>query len=114
MKSTVTYRAIAKKTHRNLFAPAELRGESGTRPQRHAGAYNSVGTQKAVLGFVDMHATSSPPITSVGFAPDLGEHRSHRNAFGDRVSVAPVGTGDVVVLVQMAANSSTDGLLSHV
>ena len=61
-----------------------------------------------------MHRATLAPADALVLAVDLLHHALHVAAFGDGVTVAAVGAGDVVVAAQVSADSGGDSFLARV
>ncbi len=61
-----------------------------------------------------MHAAAASVAVAVDLAEQLGEHRAELGALGDRMPVAAVRRGDLVLVAQHAHGAGGDGLLTDV
>ena len=96
-----------------------LRGEHGA-VQRMAGAqglggaYDAVGAEQTHLRSGLVHLAGSAAAVAVAPAHKLCHHGVDIGALGDQVTVAAVGGGDVVLLIQQLAEACGNGLLAHI
>jgi len=68
---------------------------------RNAGADDAVGAVDAVLGIVKMHASAASGAAAGGLGKEFGHEGARGHALGQRVTVAAVGAGDPIGILQV-------------
>src|SRR6266851_202662 len=80
-------------------------GESGAGGDADAATNNCVCAKITGCGIGDVHRSAFAAAVACFFSKQFGEHAVRRCAFGEAVSVAAMGAGDVVVDAQSFTNS---------
>ena len=88
--------------------------EPGAAGQWRTATDDAVGTEHAAIDIGDVHRAALALAATGRFAADLGHHPVDLHALGNAVSVAAVGAGDEVVVVQVGAHPDGDRFFSGV
>ncbi len=80
--------------------------------QQVTGPHDAVGPQDSQAAVGDMHGAAFAFAEPVGLAVKFGHHPVEVRAFGDDVTVAPVGGVDVIGVPQVQADTRRHRLLA--
>ena len=106
--------AVAHEGDSDLLRAADLGRQADTADHGRAPADDPVRAEHPAVDVGDVHRPALAAAEPVRAAVDLEHHRLHVAALRDRVSVAAMGAGDVVVVVQVRADAGRDRLLARV
>jgi hypothetical protein len=106
--------AVARERDRDLIRPLHAGRESHAAHERRTAADDPVGAQHALGEVGDVHRPALAVAEAGRLAVDLGHHPLDVAALRDRVTVAAVGAGHVVVRPEVRAHARGDRLLAGV
>ena len=106
--------AVAGEGDRDLVGVPDLGGQADAADQRRAAADDAVGAEHPFRQVGDVHRAALAVAEAVALAVDLGHHALDVAALGDRVAVAAMRAGDVVVGAEVGADAGRDRLLARV
>jgi len=106
-------RAVAEEAHRDRVALLQLlcvrRADRDGQARRH----HAVRAEHADREICDVHGPALAAVEAGGLAEQLAHHAAHVCALGQRVAVAAVRGGQVVVGAEMDADTGRHGLLTR-
>ncbi len=114
MEGTLVGCAIAEKTDHYLVRASHLDGKASTASNRHAGGDDPICSQDSKVYVGDVHGTAFPVAVSGATAKKLRYHPGNITSFGYTMPMAPVCTGDVVVLAKRSARPGGCRLLADI
>jgi len=108
------YGPIAEETKNHPVKPLVLHCQARPYRDGNTRSDNTVGAQDAQVQVGDVHGAAPATAVSGFLAMELRSHAAQIGALCDKVAVAPVSAGDVVVHSEIVNGSRRHGLLSHI
>ena len=105
---------VAEERHADLLRTAHHATQRGPRGHVETGSHDSVHAHDALGHVGDVHGAAVAFVVAGLLKEDLGGHLVQVAALGDQVTVAAMGAGDVVVLVQRADDADGHRLLADI
>ena len=114
MEGAAVGRAVSEEDHGDGAGLLVAGRQGRAHGQAVAAAHHAVGAQHPHAEVRNVLGAALAPAVAGGLAVQLRHHGLEVRALGDGVPVAPVGAGDVVLLIQAGAHAGGDGLLANV
>jgi hypothetical protein len=106
------HRAVAEEAGHDSLLLADGDGVGRAHGDRDAGRHHAIRAEHADGEVGDVHRAALAAVAAAGAAEELAHHALHRGAFGQRMAVAAVRRGEVVLAGKVQAHAGRDGLLA--